>query len=106
MFLRYALVCDFILLQRHGGLQRLTQNQTRLLRQENLVRKWIAVCAGTMLLVTNEPLRAGQSASNAATAPASPARLQTETDEYTRYELLNPESASFRIRYEVTATAA
>ena len=31
---------------------------------------------------------------------------QTETDEYTRYELLSPESASFAIRYEVTATTA
>ena len=31
---------------------------------------------------------------------------QTETDEYTRYELLSPESASFAINYEVTATAA
>ncbi len=31
---------------------------------------------------------------------------QTETDEYTRYELLSPDSASFAIRYEVTATAA
>src|SRR5215475_14127746 len=31
---------------------------------------------------------------------------QTETDEYTRYELLAPESASFRIYYEVTATTA
>lgn len=34
---------------------------------------------------------------------ASAAR-QTETDEYTRYELLAPETNSFRIRYEVTAT--
>ena len=32
--------------------------------------------------------------------------LQTEADEYTRYELLNPETASFRIYYEVTATTA
>lgn len=32
--------------------------------------------------------------------------VQTETDEYTRYELLSPESASFAIRYEVTATTA
>jgi hypothetical protein len=32
--------------------------------------------------------------------------LQTETDEYTRYELLAPESASFAIRYEVTATTS
>jgi len=31
---------------------------------------------------------------------------QTESDEYTRYELLAPGSASFRIRYEVTATTA
>ena len=31
---------------------------------------------------------------------------QTEADEYTRYELLAPETASFRIRYEVTATTA
>jgi hypothetical protein len=37
-------------------------------------------------------------------APKSPVH-QTETDEYTRYELLAPESASFRISYEVTATA-
>jgi hypothetical protein len=35
-------------------------------------------------------------------APASP--TQTEADEYTRYELLAPETLSFRIRYEVTAT--
>jgi hypothetical protein len=29
---------------------------------------------------------------------------QTEADEYTRYELLAPETAQFRIAYEVTAT--
>src|SRR5262249_62318998 len=29
---------------------------------------------------------------------------QTEADEYTRYELLAPETASFKIYYEVTAT--
>jgi len=37
---------------------------------------------------------------------AASAPVQTETDEYTRYELLPPESASFAIRYEVTATTA
>src|SRR5476649_98639 len=31
---------------------------------------------------------------------------QTETDEYTRYELLAPETASFTIYYEVAATTA
>jgi hypothetical protein len=38
--------------------------------------------------------------------PAKPAGAQSSTDEYTRYELLAPESASFAIRYEVTATTA
>jgi len=37
--------------------------------------------------------------------PPAAAR-QTETDEYTRYELLEPETASFKIHYEVTATTA
>jgi hypothetical protein len=34
------------------------------------------------------------------------ATTQSETDEYTRYELLAPESGKFRITYEVTATTA
>jgi hypothetical protein len=33
-----------------------------------------------------------------------PAARQTQADDYTRYELLDPASASFRILYEVTAT--
>ena len=37
--------------------------------------------------------------------PASTA-AQSETDAYTRYELLAPESGKFRITYEVTATTA
>jgi hypothetical protein len=36
----------------------------------------------------------------------APTALQTEADEYTRYELLDPETASFKIHYEVTATTA
>ena len=39
-------------------------------------------------------------------AQAVPGPAQSETDEYTRYELLSPESASFAIHYEVTATTA
>jgi hypothetical protein len=38
-------------------------------------------------------------------APAAVPR-QTEADAYTRYELLAPETAQFRILYEVTATTA
>jgi hypothetical protein len=44
-----------------------------------------------------------------ASAGAAPARgqvAQTDDDHYTRYELLAPDTASFRITYEVTATAA
>src|SRR5215472_10638819 len=37
-----------------------------------------------------------------AATSAAPAK-QTEADEYTRYELLAPESASFKILYEVSA---
>jgi hypothetical protein len=37
--------------------------------------------------------------------PMADAPVQTDADEYTRYELLDPASASFRILYEVTATA-
>ena len=39
----------------------------------------------------------------ASLAPTKPTP-QTEADEYTRYELLAPDSARFRIRYEVSAT--
>jgi hypothetical protein len=49
-------------------------------------------------------LCAAETASAQGAAPA--AAVQTETDEYTRYELLSPESASFAIRYQVTATTA
>src|SRR5689334_13668047 len=41
-----------------------------------------------------------------ATPPLAAQARQTESDEYTRYELLEPGSAKFRIVYEVTATTA
>src|SRR4029077_19190617 len=41
-----------------------------------------------------------------AAAREHPTKAQTEADEYTRYELLPPETASFKISYEVTATTA
>jgi hypothetical protein len=77
--------------------------------EEMHVRKWIGVCVTLALLLSGEALLGPQSASKAAASGAPPANdtgQQTETDEYTRYELLAPESASFRIRYEVTATTA
>ena len=43
-------------------------------------------------------------APGAAAQPPSPILERHEGDDYTRYELLAPESAQFRITYEVTAT--
>jgi hypothetical protein len=43
-------------------------------------------------------------AGNASAQPASPIVERHEGDDYTRYELLAPASAQFRIIYEVTAT--
>jgi hypothetical protein len=47
-------------------------------------------------------LCAQQSSTPSAATPS--AARQSESDEYTRYELLAPETASFKIYYEVTAT--
>jgi hypothetical protein len=66
--------------------------------------RWLAVAIGGLALGNGVIVRM-QVPRDAASAPAASAK-QTETDEYTRYELLAPESASFRIRYEVTATTA
>ena len=46
-----------------------------------------------------------QATANAIAYPAAHGE-QTEADEYTRYELLAPETASFKIYYEVTATTS
>ena len=54
--------------------------------------------AAATLTVADEPTRDGLYFPSAVT--------QTEADEYTSYELLAPGTASFRIRYEVTATTA
>jgi hypothetical protein len=62
------------------------------------------VCVAMFLLA------ASMHAARAQVNPDAPyfpdAQGQTETDEYTRYELLAPESQSFKIYYEVTATTA
>src|SRR5438067_11486673 len=65
------------------------------------MRRFCGVSVATILLCHGAILaHAGQQK----TADSAAGGRQTETDEYTRYELLTPESASFRIRYEVTAT--
>src|SRR2546423_15712520 len=67
------------------------------------MRRFCGISVATILLCHGAILaQAGQQK----TADSAAEGRQTETDEYTRYELLTPESASFRIRYEVTATTA
>jgi len=60
---------------------------------------WVAAVAA--ILLGHAPAAYAQ-----APAPASPILERHEGDDYTRYELLAPESAQFRIIYEVTATRA
>jgi hypothetical protein len=59
----------------------------------------------TVLRVSTAAL-VGLGAAGASAQPAAEAAAprQTQSDDYTRYELLDPSSASFRIVYEVTAT--
>src|SRR5579862_3221489 len=59
--------------------------------------KRIAACALGLSLIASAP--------SSARGQGGPPR-QTESDAYTRYELLAPGSAKFRIIYEVTATTA
>jgi len=61
----------------------------------------VAVCLAML-----GTLGAGAQLSKDAIVLPSASGTQTETDEYTRYELLAPETASFRIYYELTATTA
>jgi hypothetical protein len=68
------------------------------------MRQFVGVCVAVALLLSGGVLCAQQSAT--AAEKASGATRQTETDEYTKYELLAPDSGSFRIHYEVTATTA
>ena len=56
-----------------------------------------AVFTGLMTATASAQAPAAAAAENAASR-------QTQADDYTRYELLDPASASFRIVYEVTAT--
>jgi hypothetical protein len=67
--------------------------------ERNCMTKQAAI-AVINLLFCGTALRAQQPVA----LPASLATQQTESDEYTRYELLAPETASFKIYYEVTAT--
>lgn len=66
------------------------------------MRKDVAIATAVLALSGCILLQAQQNV--APPPPPSPSTEQTESDEYTSYELLAPETASFKIRYEVTAT--
>jgi hypothetical protein len=59
------------------------------------------VCA---LALLHAPIVGAQPASQADDVYFPASTAQSEADEYTRYELLEPATASFKIHYEVTAT--
>jgi len=61
--------------------------------------------AAICLVVLGNSCASAQVSKDTIVLPAATG-AQTETDEYTRYELLDPETASFRIYYELTATTA
>jgi hypothetical protein len=58
-------------------------------------------CALTLLCAS---VVLGQPTTETDSVYVATATAQSEADEYTRYELLNPASGSFKITYEVTAT--
>ena len=60
-----------------------------------------ALAIAILLTACGESICAQERGNTSATAAK-----QTEADEYTRYELLAPESASFKIAYEVSASTA
>jgi hypothetical protein len=66
------------------------------------MRRVIVAAAVVLTVFGCGSLRARQTSAPSTATSSSP--KQSETDEYTRYELLAPESASFKIYYEVTAT--
>ena len=70
------------------------------------MRSGTAIVLAMLGLSSGPSLRAQSPSPSTAPPATSKATKQTETDEYTRYELLAADSASFRIYYEVTATTA
>ena len=66
-------------------------------RRRRLASGAIVAFAASLVVLSPRP-------ASAQTAAETAAARQTQSDDYTRYELLDPASASFRIVYEVTAT--
>src|ERR1700733_1258338 len=69
------------------------------------MQTWTTVVSSAILAGSIATAIHAQANPNAIAYPTATG-TQTETDEYTRYGLLAPETASFKIYYEVTATTA
>src|SRR6201987_1274217 len=70
-----------------------------------LIKRMVGCGAAFGLVLSAGIFGHAQAGKDAVVLPSATG-TQTETDEYTRYELLAPETASFRIYYELTATTA
>ena len=67
------------------------------------IQKAVCFLAAIGLSLSSGAVSLAQAAKDGVVLPSATG-AQTEADEYTRYELLAPETASFKIYYEVTAT--
>jgi hypothetical protein len=72
--------------------------------RRTFMRREVAVVAATAVFTLFGRASVLAQQTPASSSAVSVEAKQTETDEYTRYELLAPETASFKIYYEVTAT--
>jgi hypothetical protein len=68
------------------------------------MRRVLATASSVLTVLCCAAIPSLAQQASAPTITTSAAAKQTETDEYTRYELLAPDTASFKIYYEVTAT--
>src|ERR1700749_3469664 len=76
-------------------------------REDCTMKPIYGTAAALLFAVTGHPPAYADSAPAAKDGLYFPAATgQTEADEYTRYELLAPDTSSFKIYYEVTATTA
>jgi hypothetical protein len=69
------------------------------------MQRWVLLLTGIALGCASSGPPPSAPAKTPPSSPATPA-APTEADEYTRYELLSPDSAQFHILYEVTAIAS
>jgi hypothetical protein len=84
-----------------------TRSAARSKKEDAIMKTICSLAAALALALTSVPSADAQAPLASKDGLFFPsATTQSEADEYTRYELLAPETASFKIYYEVTATTA